>query len=287
MYAAASSMGYGSRVPVCAETFCNVRLSALKAYYKEKYYYKISNGMRLEMGMEGYRRSYSSTTPHKLPFGPDLMRVLGSELLAEGSAQSLIQWGCALLGFFSLCRAGETWGPIKKSSDEDHLLKWKNVTFGYDSHRQRKANGKTRWVDIHFDSDKGDRYKKGCTIRLGKNRDKVLCPVRAVRWIQRGRLHLKLPDSPDSRISQVGTGMVVPRQKFINRIKKIAKKAGLNPKQISGHSLRIGAATQLMAAGFDATVIKLMGRWKSDCYMAYLRLNPNLAGTVAMKILHV
>ena len=287
MYAAASSLGYGSRVAVSAETFCNVRMSALKAYYKEKYYYKVTKGMRLEMGMEGYRKSYSTTTPPRLPFGPDLLRVLGTELLAEGSAQSLIQWGCALLGFLSLCRSGEMWGPIKKNSDEDHLVKWKNVTYGYGSHRQRKANRKTKWVEIYFESSKGDRYKKGCRIRLGKIKDKMVCPVRAIRWIQKGRKHLKLRDTPDSRVSQIGTGVVIHRQQVINRIKKIAKKNGLDPKLLSGHSLRIGGATQLMAAGFDATVIKLMGRWKSDCYMAYLRLNPNLAGIVAMNILHV
>ena len=215
------------------------------------------------------------------------MRILGTELLAEGSAQSLIQWGCALLGFFSLCRAGETWGPIKRNSDEDHLVKWKNVTYGYGSHTQLRANRKTKWIEIYFESSKGDRYKKGCKIRLGKIKDKMLCPVRAVRWIQRGREHLKLRNSSDSRVSQIGQGVVIHRQKIINRIKKIAKNEGLDPKLFSGHSLRIGRATQLMAAGFDATVIKLMGRWKSDCYMAYLRLNPNLAGSVAIKILHV
>ena len=79
--------------------------------------------------------------------------------------------------------------------------------------------------------------------------------------------------------------MVVHRQTFISHIKRIAKKAGMDSARVSGHSVRIGGATQLMAAGFGGTIIKLMGRWNSDCYMAYLRLNPALAGTVAMHIL--
>ena len=79
--------------------------------------------------------------------------------------------------------------------------------------------------------------------------------------------------------------MVIHRQTFINRLKKVAKIYGLDPSRIAGHSMRIGGATQLMAAGFGGTIIKLMGRWSSDCYMRYLRLNPELAGTVAMKIL--
>ena len=285
MFAAASSMGFGNRRPVCAETFCNVRMSAVKAYYKENFYFKVSKGLRLDMGMEGYRRLYASTTPQRLLFGPRLMRILGAELLGEGSPQSLIQWGCALLGFFSLCRAGEVWGPIKPKKDVDHLILWKNITYGYGSKTQRKPDGKTEWVDIHFASSKGDRYKKGVTIRIGKNSDPLLCPVKAVRWIQKGRSLLKLRNLPDSRISEIEEGVVIHRQTFINRLKRIAKSQGLDPARVSGHSMRIGGATQLMAAGFDDTIIKLMGRWNSDCYMHYLRLNPKLAGKVAMRIL--
>ena len=285
MFAAASSMGYGNRKPVSAETFCSVRMSAVKSYYKEKFYHKFSKGIRLDMGMEGYKRLYSSNSPQRLPFGPLLMRVLGTELLGEGTPQAFIQWGCALLGFFSLCRAGETWGPIKPEKDADHLLKWNNISFGYGSWTQRKADDKTEWVDVYFASSKGDRYKKGVTVRLGKNIDTLLCPVKAIRWIQKGRRHLKLRNLPDSRISEIQKGVVIHRQTIINRLKRIAQAHGMDPARVSGHSVRIGAATQLMASGFDDTIIKLMGRWNSDCYMQYLRLNPKLAGKVAMRIL--
>ena len=261
-------------------------MSAIKAYYKERFYYKITVGMRLEMGMEGYRRSYSSTKPEKLPFGPELMRLLGTELLEEGGAHSLIMWGCALLGFFSLCRAGETFGPFKPE-DADHILKWKNLSCGYGITRQERADKRSKWVDVHFDSHKGDRYKKGCTVRLGKVDDPMLCPIKAIRWIQKGRDYLGLRNIDNSRVSEVGKGVVIHRQKVINRIKKVARSQGMDSSRFSGHSLRVGGATQLMAAGFDAEVIKLIGRWKSDCYTAYLHLNPSLAETVAMNILHV
>ena len=188
------------------------------------------------------------------------------------------------MGFFSLCRAGEVWGPIKKK-DSDHILLWKNITYGYGLQAQRKPDDKTQWIDIFFASSKGDRYKKGVTVRLGKNSDPMLCPVKAVRWISKGRLSLKIRNNSNSRVSEVKGGMVIHRQTFINRIKCIAKKAGMDAARVSGHSVRIGGATQLMAAGFGSTIIKLMGRWSSDCYMAYLRLNPALAGSVAMRIL--
>ena len=43
------------------------------------------------------------------------------------------------------------------------------------------------------------------------------------------------------------------------------------PKQFGLHSLRIGGATALFAAGATPIVIRTMGRWSSDCYKLYVR----------------
>ena len=44
-----------------------------------------------------------------------------------------------------------------------------------------------------------------------------------------------------------------------------------DPSHFGTHSLRIGGATALFAAGADETVIRTMGRWSSDCYRLYVR----------------
>jgi integrase/recombinase XerD len=49
-------------------------------------------------------------------------------------------------------------------------------------------------------------------------------------------------------------------------VKSAAQAAGLNPEEIdafSGHSLRIGAAQDLLCAGYDAAAIMRAGGWKS------------------------
>ena len=46
---------------------------------------------------------------------------------------------------------------------------------------------------------------------------------------------------------------------------------GEEPKHFGLHSLRIGGATALFAAGATPTVIRTMGRWSSDCYRLYVR----------------
>ncbi len=49
-------------------------------------------------------------------------------------------------------------------------------------------------------------------------------------------------------------------------IKRATDRAGLGPSvrcELSGHSMRIGAAQDMMVAGFDALAIMQAGGWKS------------------------
>ena len=54
-------------------------------------------------------------------------------------------------------------------------------------------------------------------------------------------------------------------------IKKLMESIGENPDEFSTHSMRIGGATALFAAGANETVIRTMGRWSSDMHRLYVR----------------
>ena len=56
-----------------------------------------------------------------------------------------------------------------------------------------------------------------------------------------------------------------------NLVRQIVAAIGLNPEMFGAHSLRIGGATALFAAGADPIHIRTMGRWSSDCYRLYVR----------------
>ena len=45
----------------------------------------------------------------------------------------------------------------------------------------------------------------------------------------------------------------------------------LDPRRVSSHSLRIGGATAMAAAGMSEYEIKQMGGWKSDVFLDYAR----------------
>ena len=54
-------------------------------------------------------------------------------------------------------------------------------------------------------------------------------------------------------------------------IKELMMAIGEEPSQFGTHSLRIGGATALFAAGANETVIRTMGRWSSDLHRLYVR----------------
>ena len=54
-------------------------------------------------------------------------------------------------------------------------------------------------------------------------------------------------------------------------IKDLAKAMGLDPRRTSSHSLRIGGAAALAAAGMPDYVIMNMGRWRSLAFLTYIR----------------
>jgi hypothetical protein len=55
-------------------------------------------------------------------------------------------------------------------------------------------------------------------------------------------------------------------------IKKVATCMGLDGRRYRPHSLRIGGASMLAAAGLPDYVIQKQGRWKSLAFLEYIRL---------------
>jgi len=54
-------------------------------------------------------------------------------------------------------------------------------------------------------------------------------------------------------------------------VKWLMQGTGLRSEHFGAHSLRIGGTTALFAAGADLNIIRMMGRWSSDCYRLYVQ----------------
>jgi hypothetical protein len=67
------------------------------------------------------------------------------------------------------------------------------------------------------------------------------------------------------------TGRPLQYQQINQLVKRLMAAVGEPEEQFSAHSLRIGGATALFAAGANETVIRTMGRWSSDMHRLYVR----------------
>ena len=109
--------------------------------------------------------------------------------------------------------------------------------------------------------------------------DPWLCPCKALgRLVIHLRRHNAPPLTPIHQHYHPGRGQwfnVKPT--FITNALRHAATAvqdvtGIDPSLVSARSLRPGGATALLCAGIDSDSVRLLGRWKSDAMLRYLRI---------------
>lgn len=66
-------------------------------------------------------------------------------------------------------------------------------------------------------------------------------------------------------------GSPLTRHGFSRVLTKAIEFVGLPASDFKSHSFRIGAATTAAMLGIPDDEIKVMGRWKSDTYLSYIR----------------
>ena len=105
-----------------------------------------------------------------------------------------------------------------------------------------------------------------------------LCPCKALaRICAHLRAHAATPDTPIyTYYNHAGQARHIEPHLITNALRHSAHSlystTGIPAELLSARSLRPGGATALLCAGVDADVIQLLGRWKSDAMLRYLRV---------------
>ena len=221
-----------------------------------------SGATRLARLLRGIRRSRTSPAFIRLPITNRLMLVLQSAL-AVPLFDHIMFWAACCTAFFGFLRVSEftcsgVFVPGRHLGFDD--IDW-------------DAAGHYR---LFLHTSKTDPFHHGCTILLGPSGHQV-CPVAAMSR------YLAIRGSTPGPLFICANG--TPLSPSMVNAWLRSKGAGVLG-NYSSHSFRIGAATSAALAGVPDHVIKILGRWSSDCYVRYIRMPPHVILQVARHILY-
>lgn len=178
-----------------------------------------------------------------------------------------------LVAFYGALRPGELSLRRYACGSTSTELRMKHL------HRQQVHNPSTgkplnMWT-LFLESSKTDQLGTKSDIVLGET-GKVLCAVKALDLLVQTR-KLGGHDMTDGETlvfpGKCGT-RAVPYEEFLEAIRADLHEAGYDVSKYAGHSFRIGCATMLALQGVPDHVIQAVGRWESDCYKRYIRVDP-------------
>ena len=108
-------------------------------------------------------------------------------------------------------------------------------------------------------------------ILRGRSGKAAICPVRAC-WMAVKEANANGRQDKDQVFAfrnRKGKIEAISTRSIERFLKDGASDLGIDATRYSCHSLRIGGATAMFAAGCTDGSIKLFGRWSSDCYQRY------------------
>ena len=126
-------------------------------------------------------------------------------------------------------------------------------------------------VQIYIRSSKTDQTAEGVHLRLGKSGINRLCPVNAAWSLLMDAASRKAHE--DEPLCSWATGKTITAEDMNLFTKHAAYVCGEEPNQFSTHSLRSGGATALFRGGASDLAIQKFGRWSSDTYKQYARMD--------------
>ena len=202
---------------------------------------------RLRQLLKGIARDDKSEKRPRLPITFDLLASMRQHLAPERYHDHAMFWSALTLGFYGFLRCGEF---IPRAVRSPPPLTMSDITLHRDRIALKLCHTKTRPT-------------QSVDITIARSGDQV-CAVAALED------YLKWRGSSPGPLYRTDNNETFTREHFARSLRLICSHLGLDNAGYSGHSLRIGAATTAAARGFPDWLIKVLGRWQSDCYQLYI-----------------
>ncbi|KAL9974355.1 hypothetical protein ACROYT_G011379 [Oculina patagonica] len=187
-----------------------------------------------------------------------------------GAKDFLMVWAAFTLAFFGFLRCSEFTYQGVNNYRSQFELSTDAISF-YPS----LAN--PQHMSVTLKASKTDFFRQGNTLTIART-SASLCAVTAM---QNFFLAVQPPPGP---LFSFQSGRLLTRSSVSALLRDAARQAGLPYKSLKGHSFRIGAASAAAAAGLPDWLIKVLGRWSSDCYQLYIRTPPSILLSAAPRM---
>uniref|UniRef100_A0A7M5X404 Uncharacterized protein n=3 Tax=Clytia hemisphaerica TaxID=252671 RepID=A0A7M5X404_9CNID len=200
------------------------------------------------------RQGNSLTRRPRKPITTSHLRVISRFLLlcSHPTQDKYMLLAACLTAFFGLLRVSEFSCPSQSRYDPSiHLMK-SDVTF----------NLNHSLMTIRIKGSKTDPFRQGVNIRIAATSNNI-CPVGAMRN------YLALRSSKPGPLFQFHDGKLLTRRTLYALLEQSLPSVS----DLNTHSFRIGGASAALSAGASDSMIRIMGRWSSDCYLRYLRVS--------------
>ncbi len=226
---------------------------------------------RLEYVTKGLRKKTAGRQKRsRLPITPQILLKLKEawERMPLRRDATML-WAASCLCFFGFLRMGEAVVPSDSGYDPAVHLSFKDIQVGNISRPQ--------WVEVRIKASKTDPFRLGVTIYLGAT-GKWLCPVASLL------AYMVLRGNKAGPLFSFSNGRLLTRARFVVALQAALRGAGVDARQYTGHSFRIGAATTAAVCGLQDSLIQTLGRWRSSAYTIYIQTPPPTLAAVARSL---
>lgn len=165
-------------------------------------------------------------------------------------------WAACCLGSFAFLRSGEL--TLLPRSSFDPSVHFSPSDIAVDDCQNPTI------MRVHLKASKIDQTREGTDLYVGRSFN-ALCPI--VAMLTYISVH-GFDAGPSFRFDN---GTPLTRPVFMEKVRVALQQASVDPTQFAGHSFRIGAATTAAAHSMSDATIQLLGRWRSDSYIRYVR----------------
>ena len=213
----------------------------------------VSNGVA-----RAQAKSAAAVERTRLPISPLILRQLKSLWSpTRDDPNTIMLWAACTMAFFEFFRLGEITVPSEEAFDPSTHLTPSDIAID--------DRDNPTLVQVYLKVSKTDQGRKGISIFLGETRDD-LCPVAAISAF------LAIRGSSAGPFFQLRGSAPLTKEFFTTRVRSALSALGYDSSLYASHSFRIGAATTAAEKGIEDTIIKALGRWKSDAFQAYVKI---------------